>query len=163
MIQRLLPSSFQLLQGRANVSLVYDGVSLEDAGSFPSRDAHDNFLRYAGSAQVPGRGPAQVMEEKARHPGGRAQVLPALAEVADRLIPSREHVILSSLAHHALVKQLEQSSRLDRDLTSFRVLGRARFQSDGAGDEIDLPDAKVEQFTHPPTVVVGSLEHRPQP
>ncbi len=146
MIKLLLPSPFQLLQCRANVSLVYDRVSLEDAGSLPSCDAHDNFLRHAGSAQVPCRCPAEVMEEKARHLGGRAQVLPALAEVTDRLITSREQVILRALALHALAEQLEQSTRLDRDLTSFVVFGRARFQPDGASHEIDLTDAKIEQF-----------------
>src|ERR1039458_3657113 len=110
MIQGILPSPFQLLQGGANVSLIYDRVSLEDAGGFPSRDAHDDFLRHAGSTQVPCRGPAQVMEEKARYPGGSAQVLPAFAEVTDRLVPSRENVILRALALQALAKQLEQST-----------------------------------------------------
>src|SRR5208283_4629914 len=103
------------------------------------------------------------MKEKARHAGGRAQVLPALSEVPYRFIPSHEYVILRVLARHALAEQLEQSSRLDRDLTSFLVLGRARFQPDGASHEVDLADAKIEQFTYPPTVVVGSLEHRPEP
>src|SRR5262245_52572030 len=103
------------------------------------------------------------MEEKARYPRGRAQVLPPSAEVTYRLITAREHMTLRSLALHAPAKQLEQSPRLDRDLTSFLVLGSARFYPDGAGNEIDLADAKIEQFTHPPTVVIGSFEHRPQP
>jgi hypothetical protein len=61
-----LPSSFKFLQCLADVSLIYDRVSPEDAGSLPSRDAHDDFLRNTGSAQVPCRGPAEVMEEKVR-------------------------------------------------------------------------------------------------
>src|ERR1035437_1392497 len=144
MIQGLLPSSFKLLQGCANVSVVYDRVALEDAGGLPSRDAHDDFLRYAGSAQIPCCCPAQVMEEKARHPRGSAQVLPPFAEVPYRLITSREHVILCLLALHALAQQLEQRTRLDRDLPSLLVLGRARVKPDGADHKIDLTDVKIE-------------------
>ncbi len=159
----LPPSAFQLLQGRANIPLVHDRVALEDAGSLPSCDAHDDFLRYAGSPQVPCRSPAQVVEEKGRYSGGSAQILPALAEVTYWLITSREHVILRPLALHAVAEQLEQWTRLDCDLTSFPVLGCARVKPDGAGHEIHLTDAKIEQFAYPPTVVVGSFEHRPEP
>jgi hypothetical protein len=125
-VSLLLPSLFKLLQGRPNITLVYDRVSLEDTRSLPSRNAHDDFLRYAGGAQVPCRCPAQVMEEKGRCSGSSAEVLPALPEVTYGLITAREHVLLRALALQAVAKQLEQRSRLDRDLTPFLVLGRAR-------------------------------------
>src|ERR1035437_2879681 len=116
MIKLLLPSAFKLLQCRANVSLVYDRVSLEDAGSFPSRDAHDDFLGYAGSAQIPCRCPAHVMEEKGRHPRGSAQVLPALSEVTYRLITPREYVTLRRLP--STHWRCNSSSRPDSIVTS---------------------------------------------
>src|ERR1039458_2944542 len=123
MIGLLLPNSFKLLQGRPNVRLVDDRVSPEDVGSLPSCDAHDDFFRHAGGTQVPCRRPAKVMKEKVRHSGGSAQVLPALAEVTYGLITTREHVILRTLALHAVAEQLEECARLDRALTAFHVLG----------------------------------------
>ena len=53
--------------------------------------------------------------------------------------------------------------RLDNVVVDKSVLGRARVKPDGAGDEIDLTDVKIEQFTHAPTIVIGSLDHRPEP
>ena len=53
--------------------------------------------------------------------------------------------------------------RLENVVVDKSVLGRARVKPDGAGDEIDLTDVKIEQFTHAPTIVIGSLDHRPEP
>src|ERR1019366_2437442 len=153
MIGLLLPNSFKLLQGRPNVRLVNDRVSPEDVGSLPSGDTQDDLLRYACSAQVACRCPAEVMEEKVRHSGGHAQVLPALAEVTYGLITTREHVILRTLALHAVAKQLEECVRLDRDLTPFHVLGCAGVKTNGAGHEIYLTDAEAQQLAYAPTVV----------
>ena len=75
----------------------------------------------------------------------------------------REHVILRPLALHAVAEQLEQRTRLDCDLTSFPVLGRARVKPDGAVHEIHLTDAKIEELAYPPTVVIGSLQQCPEP
>jgi hypothetical protein len=51
--------------------------------------------------------------------------------------------MIRALALYALAKQLQQYTRLDRDLTSFLVLGRARVKPNGAGLEIDLTDTKI--------------------
>jgi hypothetical protein len=121
----LLPSSFKLLHCRANVLLVDNSVAPEHARTLPSRDAHDDFLCNTGSAQVSCCCPTQIMEEKVRHASGSAQILPASAEVAYGFITAREHVILRTLAFHAVAKKLEQHPRFDRDRTPFAVLGRA--------------------------------------
>jgi hypothetical protein len=103
-ISLLLPSSFQLLQCRADVLLVDDRIAPEHAGSLPSCDAHDDFLCNTGSAQIPCCCPTQIMEEKVRHASGSAQILPASTEVTYGLITASEHVILRSLALHALAQ-----------------------------------------------------------
>ncbi|MGB8029171.1 MAG: hypothetical protein WCF30_05840 [Terracidiphilus sp.] len=88
------------------------------------------------------------MKEKGRYSGGSAHVLPAPAEVTYGLITPREHVILRSLALHAVVEQVEQSARLDCDLTSLSVLGCARVKPDGAVQEIQLTNAKIEELAY---------------
>ena len=108
LIRLMLPNSFELRQCLPNIVLVYDRVSLEDAGRFETHDTHDDFLWNACGPQIARCGSPQVMKEKVRYIGDSTQLSPALPKITYRLFASCEHVSFLIFAIETLAEELQK-------------------------------------------------------